>query len=146
MNDIGYEIRTPARTGKRKATSGTALQADRFSMAVIQAKAVVALNTKYQSERKPEIRARLSSKLDELLAFLNDQFHASAPDSDLRRLLGDTTMDAFNTDHLSVLHEGLIPISIVRQLIRKHRIAVDVRTLGNWSTFQSRYESQVLRA
>jgi hypothetical protein len=127
-------------------TSDSVLLTDKYSVAVIRAREVVSLNVSYKEDRAPELYDRLATKLDALLGFLVSQFKVVPSVEEVRKVLSDTTINALNEDNLVDLPDGLVPVSIMRELMKHHRLAVDIRKLSNWALFRSRYEAQVLHA
>jgi hypothetical protein len=138
-------IFTPA-SGCGLISSDTVLSADKYSVAVIKAREVVALDACYKSDKSPEVLERLSLKLDRLLGFLMSQFKTPASTEEVRRIMQTTDTNALNEDELVKLSDGLVPVAIVRELLNKHRVFINPKTLNNWDTFAARYMSQVLHA
>jgi hypothetical protein len=125
----------------------SSLAANKYTVAVIKAREVVALNHRYVQSRTPETLDRLMTKFDHLLGFLISQFGVIPSSDEVRTVLNNVeSIDALNEDELGELGDGIVPIALIRQIIRKHRVMIDPRKLDHWQAFISRYELAILYA
>lgn len=124
-----------------------AITADKYSMAVCKAREVAELNKSYGHDPKPDLLACLTTKFDGLLGFLLSSFRSEPTADDVHAVMHNRTgVDALSADQVARLAEGVVPVAIVRELIKEHQIAMNVRALTNWRPFLSRYKSQVMAA
>ncbi len=122
------------------------LTADRYSVVAIRAREIASLNASYQNERAPEVKTRLTGKVDSFLGYLVSQFRNTPSSTDVRWALRNDTIDPLNKDEIAGLSDGIIPIVVVRSLMRRHRLMVDIRGLQSWNQFRDRYEAPILNS
>ena len=121
-----------------------ALTADKFAVAAIKAREVASLNRSYRADPKPDLKAQLNIRFDRLRAFLMTQFRGEPTPGDVGGVLANGT--ELSEEGVSRLTEELVPVALVRQLIKGEKISIDSKSLENWPSFMSRYQTMVLAA
>lgn len=125
----------------------SSLAANKYAVAVIKAREVVSLHQRYIQHKQNDVLDRLMMKFDHLLGFLMSQFGLVPSPEEIRHVLNNVeNIDALNEDVLGDMTDGIVPIALVREIVRKHRVLIDPRKLGHWQDFISRYQLSILYA
>lgn len=125
----------------------SSFSSDKISVAVLKTRQLANVYENYCLDKRPDVLAHLQTQCDKLLGFLLTQFSSSPNTDDVHAMMRQAgTVNILDVDEVRVLPEAIVPIAIVRELIRTHQIPMNPPTLPNWTPFMDRYRAQVMSA
>mgnify|MGYP001458641256 CR=1 FL=1 len=147
------------------ATAGTLLSPTSFAMSMkmggpthiettlAQARALVPLCEEWNrlfragDAGRHGLNAEISRRVNVLLGDMLDRFEGDVTPAMVRDVLdGRITTDGFSEERAGQIAEAVIPVAVMRELIRTHRIPLRSTEVPNWHRFVERYRTAILAA
>lgn len=120
----------------------------RYTIALSKADAVVELasNLRPPGAKFNTITPEITGAMDDLLRYLLDNFDGEPDIESANRILTQRRSDmlALREDDLEGFGEAMVPLAILRELVRLHHVAFDTVSCPSYSRFVNRYASAIL--
>lgn len=145
--DFGFPPEAAFGIGGLINMDASSLSEDKIAIAVLKTRQLASLSESYQMDSRADVLCHLQSQCDKLLGFLMTQFTSLPSSAEVHEMMHQSgRVNVLDVDQVRGLSEAMIPVTIVRELIRTHKIPMNPHQIPNWIGFMNRYKSQVMSA
>lgn len=145
--DFGFSPEAALGVGGLISMDMSSLSADKITIAVLKTRQLANINANYRIDARVDVLNHLQTQCDKLLGFLITQFNSTPSSDDVHTLMHQSgEINILDVEQVRNLPEAMVPVAIVRELIRTHKLPMNPHHLSNWTSFMDRYRAQVMSA
>jgi hypothetical protein len=114
-----------------------------------KARRLIAVNNIFVAAQRGGIatdqhRLELDATADNFIGHLIGSYEGSCSADEVRSIMaGDVSLDFLHEDTLSRMAGGVVPVALMRELCKRHKIVFDPKNSKNFSIFCDRYKDAI---
>ena len=94
--------------------------------------------------RPPRLQRDVDAHAEELISFLLDNYSGAIRSMDLNQVFGEQVDDRLSKDYLQNIPRALVPVTIMREIMKKHRVLFTPSNVPKWREFSMRYGRYIM--